>query len=76
MFYILTIYMTKIACLQFQMKLVRPNGLDLWNLRRKSVQYTLLFVAAWTIAALLVVIFQCALPHPWVQTSERCIDQV
>lgn len=76
MLYVLTIYMTKIASLQFQNRLARPSGLNRLNIRRKSVKYTMLSVAAWTIIALLVLSFQCALPHPWVQPPARCIDQL
>ena len=76
MFYILTIYTTKLASLHFQTKLTRPNGLKSFNPRRMSVQAISLCTAKWVLVTLIVLGFQCSLPHPWDQPAARCIDQV
>ena len=75
-FYILTIFLSKIASLHFEMRLARPSGLGRLNLKRESVKYTMLLIASWIVIALLVLIFQCALPNPWIQNPAKCINQV
>ena len=61
-FYIITIYLSKLAALQFLIVLARPNEP---TLRRAAVKGTLWLVISWLAIAVLCIAFQCKVPTPW-----------
>ncbi|MCJ1452317.1 hypothetical protein MMC28_002659 [Mycoblastus sanguinarius] len=73
-FYVLTIYIAKMAALQFLLILALPNGLNKPDLRRVTVKSTIIFILTWLAIAVLCVIFQCAVPQPWDHASGRCFN--
>ena len=73
LFYIVTIYLAKLAALQFLIILARPNEP---NLRRAAVKGTLAFVILWLVIAVVCIAFQCKVPTPWNEASGQCFDQV
>ena len=75
-FYVLTIYIAKMAALQFLLILALPNGLNKPDLRRVTVKSTIIFILTWLAIAVLCVIFQCAVPQPWDHASGRCFNGV
>ena len=76
MFYVFTIYIAKLASLEFLLLLARPNMSNRRDLRRTSVKGVISFIAVWLVVAIFCIAFQCALPHPWNQNSEHCFNRV
>lgn len=74
--YVLTLYISKTAALQFLMLLTRPSWAGSPDLRRIVVKVTTMFVVTWLVIVVLCILFQCAVPDPWDQASGRCFDQV
>ena len=72
-FYIITIYLSKLAALQFLIILARPGEP---TLRRAAVKGTLGLVTVWVVAAVVCIAFQCKVPTPWNEVSGQCFDQV
>lgn len=72
-FYITTIYMSKLAALQFLIVLARPNEP---NLRRAIVRGTLGLIILWLVIAVMCIAFQCKVPTPWDYASRQCLNQL
>ena len=72
-FYVITIYLSKLAALQFLIILARPGEP---TLRRTAVKGTLGLVTVWVVAAVVCIAFQCKVPTPWNEISGQCFDQV
>ena len=72
-FYIITIYLSKLAACQFLIILARPGEP---TLRRAAVKGTLGLVTVWLVVAVVCIAFQCMVPTPWNEVSGQCFDQV
>ena len=72
-FYIITVYLSKLAALQFLIILARPGEP---TLRRAAVKGTVGLVTVWLVAAVVCIAFQCKVPTPWNEISGQCFNQV
>ena len=72
-FYIITIYLSKLAALQFLIILARPGEP---TLRRAAVKGTVGLVTVWLVVAVVCIAFQCKVPSPWNEVSGQCFNQV
>ena len=72
-FYIITIYISKLAACQFLIILARPGEP---TLRRTAVKGTLGLVTVWLVIAVVCIAFQCEVPTPWNEVSGQCFNQV
>ncbi|KAI4166126.1 MAG: hypothetical protein LQ342_000012 [Letrouitia transgressa] len=70
-FYVVTVYVAKLVGLYFFISLTGEN------VKRKIVRCLMVFIGAWTTAAIFVVAFQCELPRPWKNpSSQKCVNKL
>ena len=68
--YVLTIHIVKLAVLYFFINLTRLDK------KRRVVDGFMVFVGIWSVIAVLVVAFQCRMPHPWKSRPGQCSNEV